>query len=179
MTVGERIRNARKKAGLTQVQLGEKLGVSGSMIGQYEKDLRKPKIETMDKIATALNCYVYDLFPGDATELEVLRILDDSKTKKNAIDLILSNGDVPEEIKETIKNMQLDVSQKRAITALAFLSARASSYDYYKEDSQLSSLIDSYSRLNDTGQAEALLRIKEICQIPKYQRNEYQHNSKK
>lgn len=179
LTVGERIRNARKKAGLTQVQLGEKLGVSGSMIGQYEKDLRKPKIETMDKIATALNCYVYDLFPGDATELEVLRILDDSKTKKNAIDLILSNGDVPEEIKETIKNMQLDVSQKRAITALAFLSARASSYDYYKEDSQLSSLIDSYSRLNDTGQAEALLRIKEMCQIPKYQRKEYEQNSKK
>ncbi|WP_443662596.1 helix-turn-helix domain-containing protein [Dysosmobacter sp.] len=179
MTVGERIRNARKKAGLTQAQLGEKLGVSGSMIGQYEKDLRKPKIETMDKIATALNCYAHDLFPRDATHLEVLRILDDSKTKKNAIDLILSNGDVPEEIKETIKNMQLDASQKRAITALAFLSARACSYDCYNEDSQLSSLIDSYSRLNDIGQAEALLRIKEMCQIPKYQRKEYKQNSEK
>ena len=177
MTVGERIRNARKKAGLTQVQLGEKLGVSGSMIGQYEKDLRKPKIETMDKIATALNCYVSDLFPEDATELEVLRILDDSKTKKNAIDLILSNREIPEEIKETIKSMQLDASQKRAITALAFLSARASNYDYYKENSQLLSLIDSYSRLNDIGQAEALLRIKEMCQIPKYQRKEYEQTS--
>lgn len=177
--LGDRIREARKKASLTQAELAEKIGVKRSVISKYENGQISPTYEMLSNIATALNSHVYDLFPQDSTELEVLSILDDSKTKKNAIDLILSNGDVPEEIKETIKNMQLDVSQKRAITALAFLSARASSYDYYKEDSQLSSLIDSYSRLNDIGQAEALLRIKEMCQIPKYQRKEYEQNSEK
>lgn len=55
MTTGERIQQARKQAKLTQKELGEKLGVSASMIAQYENDLRMPKIETLQKIAAALN----------------------------------------------------------------------------------------------------------------------------
>ena len=177
--VGNRIREARKNASLTQAELAEKIGVKRSVISKYENDQISPKIEIMDKIATALNCYVSDLFPESATELEIRRVLDDNKTKRNAIDLILSNENVPEEIKETIKNMQLDVSQKRAITALAFLSTRALNYDYYMEDSKLSALIQSYSMLNNIGQEEALLRIKEMCQIPKYQRKVDDQNSEK
>lgn len=55
MTVGERIQKARKAAKLSQKELGEKLGVSASMIGQYENNLRNPKTETLFKIADALN----------------------------------------------------------------------------------------------------------------------------
>ena len=58
MTTGKRIQSARKQAGLSQKQLGERLGVSGSMIGQYETDQRRPKIQTLQKIATALNTTV-------------------------------------------------------------------------------------------------------------------------
>lgn len=54
MTTGQRIQQARKKAGLSQKQLGEKLGLSASMIGQWENDLRNPKRETLVKIAHAL-----------------------------------------------------------------------------------------------------------------------------
>ena len=61
MTTGERIQKARKAAGLSQKELGEKLGVSASMIGQYENDLRIPKIETLEKIATALNVKISSL----------------------------------------------------------------------------------------------------------------------
>ena len=39
MTTGEKIKEARKKAGMTQAELGTLLGVSGSMIGQWENDL--------------------------------------------------------------------------------------------------------------------------------------------
>ena len=39
---GEKIRAARKSAGLTQSELGKMLGVSGSMIGQYETEARRP-----------------------------------------------------------------------------------------------------------------------------------------
>ena len=55
MTIGERIQMVRKAAGLSQKELGERLKVSGSMIGQYENNLRKPKRETLEKIAEALN----------------------------------------------------------------------------------------------------------------------------
>ena len=55
MTIGERIQKARKAAKLSQKELGEKLGVSASMIGQYENNLRNPKTETLFRIAEALN----------------------------------------------------------------------------------------------------------------------------
>ena len=61
MTIGERLRTLRKEAGLTQKELGEKLGVSASMIGQYETNLRKPKIETLEKIAAVLNISISEL----------------------------------------------------------------------------------------------------------------------
>ena len=55
MTIGERIQKARKAAKLSQKELGEKLGVSASMIGQYENNFRNPKTETLFRIAEALN----------------------------------------------------------------------------------------------------------------------------
>ena len=55
MNIGERLRALRKEAGLTQKELGERLGVSASMIGQYETNLRKPKYETLERIASVLD----------------------------------------------------------------------------------------------------------------------------
>lgn len=64
MTIGERIFAARKNAGLTQLELGKKLGVSQQMIAQFEKSRRNPKLETIEKIAFALNVPVIELL-GD------------------------------------------------------------------------------------------------------------------
>ena len=54
MSVGERIRSIRKERGLTQKELGDRLGLSYQSIAQWENDLRKPKLETTLKIANAL-----------------------------------------------------------------------------------------------------------------------------
>ena len=54
MSVGNKIQEARKAKKLTQAQLGKLIGVSGSMIGQYENGLRNPKFETISKISKAL-----------------------------------------------------------------------------------------------------------------------------
>lgn len=62
--IGGRIRNARKKLCLTQQELGERLGVSGAMIGQYESGTRNPKIDTAKRIADALNTDVNWLLHG-------------------------------------------------------------------------------------------------------------------
>lgn len=61
MTTGELIKAARKKAGMTQEELGSKLGVSGSSIAQWENDLRNPKLDTLQRIASALGVPVQDL----------------------------------------------------------------------------------------------------------------------
>ena len=61
MTTGERIQKARKAAKLSQKELGDKLGVSASMIGQYENNLRKPKLERVLAIANALGVNPSDI----------------------------------------------------------------------------------------------------------------------
>ena len=63
MTVGENIRAFRKKQGLSQRELGEKVGKKQQQIGQYEAGTRSPKINTIKAIANALGCSVNDLQP--------------------------------------------------------------------------------------------------------------------
>lgn len=54
MTTGEKIREARKKYGLTQKALGEKAGIAEPTIRRYELGKLNPKIGTIQKIAAAL-----------------------------------------------------------------------------------------------------------------------------
>lgn len=61
MTTGQRIKNARKAAGMTQAELASKLGIPFQSISQWERDLRNPKQETLDKIAIALNVSTFEL----------------------------------------------------------------------------------------------------------------------
>ena len=51
MATGERIKAARRKANLTQKELGEKLGISYQSVAQWENNLRNPKYETLQRIA--------------------------------------------------------------------------------------------------------------------------------
>lgn len=55
LTYAKRIKEARKAAGLTQKELGERMGVSDTSIAQYESGQRNPKGETLVRIANALN----------------------------------------------------------------------------------------------------------------------------
>ena len=68
--LGNNIKKMREKIGMTQAELGEKIGVSGVAIMRYEKDLREPNINTLQKIASALDVPVTQLLPLDETEKE-------------------------------------------------------------------------------------------------------------
>lgn len=75
MTAGQRIQQARKKAGLSQKQLGEKLGLSASMIGQWENDLRNPKYETCRRIADALGINILYLLTSEEMDRGILELI--------------------------------------------------------------------------------------------------------
>ena len=64
MSIGGRIKAARKGAGLTQSELAHRLGVSPQCISQYERGVKKPKVETVGKIAEALGVSPSLLAPG-------------------------------------------------------------------------------------------------------------------
>lgn len=55
MTTGERIKAARKQAGMTQQELAEKLEISFVGVSQWESGRRNPKESTLARIADVLD----------------------------------------------------------------------------------------------------------------------------
>lgn len=55
MSFSDRLKEARKRTGLTQIQIAEKLGITAQSYSQYETGKRRPKSDTLSKIADALN----------------------------------------------------------------------------------------------------------------------------
>ena len=64
MTSGEIIKKIRTQKGWTQKQLGEKCGIADSAIRRYELGGANPKIETIQKIADALDVPISSLIAG-------------------------------------------------------------------------------------------------------------------
>ena len=65
MTTGELIKLARKKAGLTQAELGKRLNVSPAAISQFEKASANLTSETVKKIADVLGVDPFSLYSFD------------------------------------------------------------------------------------------------------------------
>lgn len=85
-TIGENIKHFRKERGYTQEQLGSlcEPPMAASAIRRYESGRAKPKIETQEKIAIALNIKISDL-NNTFSELQ------DIETKAS---LLLSQGSI-------------------------------------------------------------------------------------
>ena len=62
MGIGNRIKEAREALGLTQTELGEMIGVTGSAITNYEKETSHPKELIMYKLIEALKVDANYLF---------------------------------------------------------------------------------------------------------------------
>lgn len=90
MKTGDKIKKIRKAKELTQKQLGDILGVSQQMIVKYENNLKTPKLETIKKIATALEVPYVDLlddFPIEEVEKSFLSYADEIAKKRNIYEI--------------------------------------------------------------------------------------------
>lgn len=54
-TLSKRIFNLRKQNGLTQTELGDFLGVTKQTISKYERDIKVPSRESLQKLADIFN----------------------------------------------------------------------------------------------------------------------------
>lgn len=74
--MGLKIKNARSNAHVTQAELAHRLGVTAQSISQYERGVKIPKVETLEKIANALgikiSCF-YNLEPQNKQMFPVWR----------------------------------------------------------------------------------------------------------
>ena len=67
MEFSERLKKLRKEAGLTQVDVAEKLGISQPAYASWERGKKKPTQENLIKIAQILNVSV-DYLVGNSKE---------------------------------------------------------------------------------------------------------------
>ena len=60
--LGRRIHELRKSKNLTQEELAEKIGIGTPNISYFETGRFSPAIETLEKIAKALDVEIYELY---------------------------------------------------------------------------------------------------------------------
>lgn len=58
---GENLKKIRKEKGLSQDRLAELMDTTRVFVSMYERELRKPKQETIERFASALDCDIWDL----------------------------------------------------------------------------------------------------------------------
>lgn len=64
--IGKRIKENRKKAGLTQDQLAAQLHYSKGYISQLERGISRPNLDTLGNICSILCCDVAELLKASA-----------------------------------------------------------------------------------------------------------------
>jgi transcriptional regulator with XRE-family HTH domain len=68
LSLGEKLREARKKAGYTQRQLAGIIGAKHNSVSNWEKNLNSPNPETIGELCAVLNITPNDLLIGDSLE---------------------------------------------------------------------------------------------------------------
>lgn len=70
-TIGQNISIFRKKAGMTQEELSEKMNVTSQAVSKWENDLSYPDLECMNRLSRILGTTVDTLINGESAIPEV------------------------------------------------------------------------------------------------------------
>lgn len=129
MTIGEKIKNARQSAGLTQAQIAEKLMVSRQAITKWESDKGMPDIENLKSISSLLNISIdYLLDTGESIDKSVIREPIDLSNygkgrRKVKKDKVIREKYPNAEIYTLVGKLKLTKSEKAIDNALGFLTS--------------------------------------------------------
>ena len=128
MTLGEKIKEARKQCGLSQEQLAEKMSVSRSAIAKWETDKGLPDIDNLKALAGFLNVSVdYLLDDGERIDELVTREAYDlasygKGSKKRKKDRVIREKFPDAEIHTLLGNLKLTKSEKVIDNLLGFFT---------------------------------------------------------
>lgn len=138
MNIGENIKRIRKLRGLTQKELGEKLGgISQQQVGQWENNDKNPRIETIEKIANALHVNVSVLL--GYSDLKEIMTEENRTYLCNKRDNEIFNDFFKFKFME-----MLDMTEDKT------------------------ELLYNYNKLNENGKKEAQKRIEELTELLRY-----------
>lgn len=114
MAIGERIKQLRAVAGLTQTELAEKVGLTYVQVGRYETGKSKPSSEVLQKLAVALETSTDFLMNGDQSEAISAQFTDKDLLKQFKAVQLLSPED-----KNVVKTLIDALITKRQLQSLA------------------------------------------------------------
>ena len=175
MTIGERIRECRRNANITQKELGNRLGVSQQQIAQYEKGVRIPRIETLKKLASALN-------------VTLIAFLDDELLDTDLGDIDLGTDDttilLEKRLKDILQSPDLNEAERQAKIAEVLTSWEIINDSRLKRSTNAKNLLESQSlcisfdQLNTNGRAKVLEYVAMLTKISEYRKEPISEYSK-
>ena len=128
MTLGEKIKEARKQCGLSQEQLAEKMAVSRSAVAKWEANNGLPDVDNLKALAKLLNVSVdYLLDDGEVIDELVMRepynLSDYGKgIKKKKKDRVIREKFPDAEIHTLLGKLKLTKSEKVIDNLLGFFT---------------------------------------------------------
>lgn len=148
MDIGTRIKELRKARGMTQKELAKKTSLSIASIQGYEQKKYKPKLNTIAKIAVALDVLLLDLVDTDDP------ILQNEITAINIPDLNYINSVLRSTRSQNIYELNRILSDKNDIQQLFW------------------DLLTNFNLLNEFGKKEAVKQIELFSRIPDYRKED-------
>ena len=128
MTLGEKIKEARKQYGLSQEQLAEKMAVSRSAVAKWEANNGLPDVDNLKALAQLLNVNIdYLLDDGAVTDKVVMHepynLSDYGKgSKKKKKDRVIRESFPDAEIHTLLGKHKLNKSEKMIDNLLGFFT---------------------------------------------------------
>ena len=148
MDIGTRIKELRKARGMTQKELAKKTSLSIASIQGYEQKKYKPKLNTIAKIAVALDVLLLDLVDTDDP------ILQNEITAINIPDLNYIKSVLRSTRSQNIYELNRILSDKNDIQQLFW------------------DLLTNFNLLNEFGKKEAVKQIELFSKIPDYRKED-------
>ena len=140
----EKIKKRRQEQGLTQVQISKLLGITQSTYAQYENGKRNPKIETVRRIADALDIPWTDLC--------------DDVDQYTELDATAEYFARMEECRHGVE---------KGLRAIARKSGNPLD-DPFEMD--MEKIRDAMEKMNKKGRSEAIKRTEELAELSKYKK---------
>lgn len=177
MSMGEQIRAMRQIRGLTQKELGQKLGLSFQSVAQWENGLRCPKIETLKRIADALEMPVGAFLPSMGIGESAGRRIKMARERQN-----MTQKELAEKMGTTSQNIsqyERNIINPKPETIKKFADALGVDARWLEvgeyEDNSLSGeeqqLLRYFRIMSPEGQRVALERMDELSQHPRYKKD--------
>lgn len=99
-SIGERIKQLRERSGLSQEELGNRMGVTKSYISKLENGKKKlNKYDRILQVANALNVHISEIIPDE----EKLRVSVDDEEWSFLLGELKAEGLTAEQVREYVK----------------------------------------------------------------------------